>query len=89
MEIKKFLSNIESWWSSVRKNIVARKEAQRHERLRHSSCKRLQMMEFDGREYISFDGVPVARLENLKSKAPEFLAQAREDFVAWSEKFNY
>lgn len=89
MEIKKFLSNIKSWWSRVQKNLMARKEAQRHKHLQHSSCKRLQMMEFDGREYISFDGVPVARLENLKSKAPEFLAQAREDFVAWSEKFNY
>lgn len=88
MEIKKFLSNIKSWWSNVRSKENARKEAQRHEYLKHSSCIRLQMMEFNGKEYISFDGIPVARLENLKSKAPEFLAQAREDFVAWSEKFN-
>lgn len=88
MEIRKFLSAIKDWWSNVKKNTKARKDAQRHEYLQHRSCIRLQMMEFNGKEYISFDGVPVARLENLKSKAPEFLAQAREDFVSWSERFN-
>lgn len=88
MKIKEILSTIKNWWSNVQKSAKARKEAQRHEYLRHRSCIRLQMMEFNGKEYISFDGIPVARLENLKSKAPEFLAQAREDFVAWSERFN-
>lgn len=88
MKIKEILSAIKNWWSDVQKSAKARKEAQRHEYLQHRSCTRLQIMEFNGREYISFDGVPVARLENLKSKAPEFLAQAREDFVAWSERFN-
>lgn len=88
MKIKEILSTIKNWWSNVQKSAKARREAQRHEYLRHRSCIRLQMMEFNGKEYISFDGIPVARLENLKSKAPEFLAQAREDFVAWSERFN-
>lgn len=88
MKIKEILSAIRNWWSNVQKSAKARREAQRHEYLQHRSCIRLQMMEFNGKEYISFDGIPVARLENLKSKAPEFLAQAREDFVAWSERFN-
>lgn len=88
MKIKEILSAIKNWWSNVQKSAKARREAQRHEYLQHRSCIRLQMMEFNGKEYISFDGVPIARLENLKSKAPEFLAQAREDFVAWSERFN-
>lgn len=88
MKIKEILSAIKNWWSNVQKSAKARREAQRHEYLQHRSCIRLQMMEFNGKEYISFDGIPVARLENLKSKAPEFLAQAREDFVAWSERFN-
>lgn len=88
MKIKKILSAIKNWWSNVQESAKARREAQRHEYLQHRSCIRLQMMEFNGKEYISFDGVPIARLENLKSKAPEFLAQAREDFVMWSEKFN-
>lgn len=88
MKIKEILSAIRNWWSNVQKSAKARREAQRHEYLQHRSCIRLQMMEFNGKEYISFDGVPIARLENLKSKAPEFLAQAREDFVMWSEKFN-
>lgn len=88
MKIKEILSAIRNWWSNVQKLAKARREAQRHEYLQHRSCIRLQMMEFNGKEYISFDGVPIARLENLKSKAPEFLAQAREDFVAWSERFN-
>lgn len=88
MKIKEILSAIRNWWLNVQKSAKARREAQRHEYLQHRSCIRLQMMEFNGKEYISFDGVPIARLENLKSKAPEFLAQAREDFVTWSEKFN-
>lgn len=88
MKIKGILFAIKNWWSNVKKSSKARREAQKHEYLQHRSCIRLQMMEFNGKEYISFDGVPIARLENLKSKAPEFLAQAREDFVAWSEKFN-
>ena len=70
MKIKEILSTIKNWWSNVQKSAKARREAQRHEYLRHRSCIRLQMMEFNGKQYISFDGIPVARLENLKSKSP-------------------
>lgn len=32
--------------------------------------------------------VPIVRVDDLKAKAPEILAQAREDYLAWRAKFN-
>lgn len=82
------LTRIKCWWNARQERIKLRDEVAKRDYLEHSSFLRLQIMEFHGKEYISFDGVPVVRLETLKMKSPEFLAQARKDFIAWSEEFD-
>lgn len=56
--------------------------------LENLSCESINVMEFDGRLHISFNGAPVIRIDELKGKVPEILAQSREDFLAWKNKFN-
>ena len=52
------------------------------------SCENINVTEFNGRLYISYKEVPIVRVDDLKGKAPDILAQAREDYLAWKEKFN-
>lgn len=52
------------------------------------SCESINVTEFNGRLHISYKGVPIVRVDDLKGKAPEILAQSREDYLAWKAKFN-
>lgn len=66
----------------------ARQAQKRAIMLDNLSCEDINVMEFNGRLYISHNGVPIVRVEDLKVKAPELLVQAREDYLAWKSKFN-
>lgn len=45
----------------------------------------INVTEFDGRIYISYDGIPIVRVEDLKVKPTELLVQARKDYLSWQE----
>ena len=49
----------------------------------------INVTEFDGRIYISYDGIPIVRVEDLKVKPTELLVQARKDFLSWQESSNF
>lgn len=84
----KFIKAICNWLKSVKESSQAKCQERRTKRMENISCKSINVIEFNGRLYIAHDGVPIVRVEDLKAKAPEILAQAREDYLAWDMKFN-
>lgn len=84
----KFINAIRNWLKRIKERYQAACQERRAKQLDNISCKSINVIEFDGRLYISYDGVPIVRVDDLKSKAPEILAQAREDYLAWKAKFN-
>lgn len=64
------------------------KQQKRLQLLSNLSCELINVTEFNGRLYISYNNVPMIRVDDLKVKVPELLAQAREDYLAWKAKFN-
>jgi len=84
----KFFNAIRNWLKRIKENSEATCQERRARQLENISCKNINVVEFNGRLYIAYDGVPIVRVDDLKSKAPEILAQAREDYLAWREKFN-
>lgn len=84
----KFINAIFNRLKRIKENCQATRQARRLKQLENISCKNINVTEFNGRLYIAYDGVPIVRVEDLKYKAPKILAQAREDYLAWREKFN-
>ncbi len=84
----KFFNAICNWLKGVNERSQAKCQERQTKRLENISCQSINVAEFNGRLYISHDGVPIVRVDDLKAKAPEILAQAREDYLAWRAKFN-
>lgn len=84
----RILSAIHQWFRKMRENYHEAKQQRRVHYLDNLSCESINVMEFDGRVYVSYKGVPVVRVDDMKVKVPELLAQSRADYLAWKAKFN-
>lgn len=84
----KILQSIRQTWKRLREQYHALRHQKRVQYLDNLSCENINVTEFNGRLYISYKDVPIVRVDDLKGKAPDILAQAREDYLAWKEKFN-
>ena len=84
----KIFQAIHQWFRKLREDYREHRQQKRSQYLDNLSCDSINVMEFDGRLYISYKGVPIVRVEDLKVKAPELLAQSRADYLAWKAKFN-
>jgi len=84
----KFINAISNWLKRINERSKAACQERRIKQLENISCKSINVTEFNGRVYISYEGVPIVRVDDLKTKVPDTLAQAREDYLAWMAKFN-
>lgn len=84
----KFFNAICNWLKRIKERSQAACQKRRAKQLENISCKSINVIEFNGRLYIAHDGVPIVRVDDLKTKASDVLAQAREDYLAWRAKFN-
>ncbi|MCM1140775.1 MAG: hypothetical protein NC453_19570 [Muribaculum sp.] len=84
----KIFKAIHRWFRKLREDYHESRQQKRSHYLDNLSCESINVMEFDGRVYVSYKGVPVVRVEDLKVKTPELLAQSRADYLAWKAKFN-
>lgn len=80
-------SKFKQWWLDVIEDAKASCAQKRKERLERESCESLQVMEFNGSEYISHHGTPIIKVDNLNIPATKALQQSRKDYIAWREKF--
>lgn len=83
-----FLNFIGRRFDSLKERRRISKLEKRTRKLDILSCETINVMEFNGRLYVAFDGVPIVRVDDLKVNTPELLAQSREDFLAWKAKFD-
>lgn len=81
-------NNICEWFARKREIIRKKNEAMRVAYNELTARENINVTEFDGRIYISYDGIPIVRVEDLKVKPTELLAQARLDYLDWKEKSN-
>lgn len=76
------------WLKRIKEQAHEAKQKKREQYLAKTSWEDINVIEFNGRIYISYQDVPIVRVDNLKVEATELLAQAREDYVAWCNKFD-
>ena len=77
------LERLKKWYKKQKE------EAEQDRRLSMytDSCKSFQIMEFNGKLYISHKGVPVVRLEDTVAADPAILTRIREDYLVWRNHF--
>lgn len=83
-----FFNAIRNWLKCITERSQLARQERHTKQLEKRSCESINVTEFNGCLYIAHDGVPIVRVDDLKAKAPEILAQAREDYLAWRAKFN-
>lgn len=81
-------NNIGQWFAKMRENYRQKKEQMRIAHNELSARENINVTEFDGRIYISYDGIPIVRVEDLKVKPTELLVQSRKDYLSWQESTN-
>ena len=79
-------NNLCQWVAKKRESIRKKKESMRVSYNELTARENINVTEFDGRIYIAYDGIPIVRVDDLKVKPTELLAQARIDYLAWKEK---
>lgn len=84
----KSLKAITQWFRKLREQYHEAQHQKRSRYLDNLSCDAINVIEFNGRLHIAYEGVPIVRVDDLKGKVPELLAQSREDYLAWKAKFN-
>lgn len=84
----KFFNAIRNWLKRIKERSQAARQERHTKQLEKISCESINVTEFNGCLYIAHNGVPIVRVDDLKVKAPDVLAQAREDYLAWRAKFN-
>lgn len=83
----KFLEQIKQWWSDFVKAREERQTAKKQKALERMSCEVINVMEFDGKLYVSHNGVPVVPVESLNVTVEKLLSQSRKSYLAWQTKF--
>ena len=84
----KMLKSVRQFLKKLREEYSAAKQQKRVQNLKNLSCESINVMEFNGRLYIAYNGVPVVRVDDIKIKVTDLLAQSREDYLTWKVKFN-
>ena len=83
----KLLKQIKQWWSDFVKDREEKQAVKKQKTLERMSCEVVNVMEFDGKLYVSHNGVPVVPVESLSITVEKLLAQSRKSYLAWQTKF--
>ena len=64
------------------------KEAKREHELNCLSCDSINVMEYDGKLYISHNGVPIVNADCLSVGITDALVESRKGYLSWKNKFD-
>lgn len=82
------MTNLMEWWSEHRIASKERKNRESKEITECMSCMAINVTEFNGKLYVSHDGIPIVPVENLNENVENVVADSRKSYLAWKEKFD-
>lgn len=75
-------------WLSAKKTAYREKKCRaKQEALEHIGYTAINVIEFNGKLYVSHNGVPVVPVTSLNTEVEKVVAASRKDFLAWKSKF--
>lgn len=82
----KIIMRIREWLQVQRENDRKRR-SEKHRKALECECRRMvQVKEFGGIVYVSYDGVPLVDVNSIVDSIPEALDDIRATYVEWMEK---
>ena len=85
-KIMKFIMGIREWLQMQREN-NRKRCSEKHRKALACECRRMvQVKEFGGVVYVSYDGVPLVDVNSLVDSIPEALDDIRATYAEWMEK---
>lgn len=71
----KIIQFIQQWWLKLKSKRKAKKEAEHANHLKMISCTSINVMEFSGKLYVSYNGVPIVNVERLNINCSRFIGR--------------
>lgn len=84
--IMRTVSEICGWLKAMRERSQERRVQKRTEAINRESLRMVQVKEFGGVVYVSYDGVPLVDVNSIVDNIPEALDDVRATYVEWMEK---
>ncbi len=81
------MSNFIEWLSAKKTAYKEKKSRAKQETLEHMGYTAINVIEFNGKLYVSHNGVPVVPVTSLNTEVEKVVAASRKDFLAWKSKF--
>lgn len=85
----KIIQFIQQWWLKLKLKRKTQKEAEHANRLKMISCTSINVMEFSGKLYVSYNGVPIVNVERLNINIPDLLEESRCNYLEWKSQFKH
>lgn len=82
----KIIMRIREWLRVQREERRKRSADKRQKELKRESMRMVQVKEFGGVVYVSYDGVPLVDVNSIVDSIPEALDDIRATYVEWKEK---
>lgn len=84
----KLINQIKAWWNKFSTDARQRKEEHAAKELARDAKEKLQAMEFNGKLYLCFHGIPLLNENMLSAKIPEVLENSRYIYIEYAKDKN-
>jgi len=86
--MRKIIERIESWLRDLRTRRVREREKRVRGGIVRESMRRIQVTEYAGELFMSFDGIPLVSEHSLRDgkKLPDYVQDCRDTWIHWQEE---
>ncbi len=81
------MSIFTQWLSSKRTAFRERRARAKQESLEHLGYTTINVVEFDGKLYVSYNGIPIVPASSLTVEIEKAVSESRVSFLKWKNKF--
>lgn len=75
------------WWERKKAAHRKRKARAKLEMLERMGCTAINVVEFNGKLYVSHEGIPIVSASSLNTDIENVVAASRQSYTAWKNKF--
>lgn len=81
------MANFMQWLSEKRLAHKEKKARAKQEMMERKSYSVINVVEFNGKLFVSHNGIPIVAVSNLSTDVEKVVANSRKDYLAWENKF--
>lgn len=83
----KFIERAKQWFRNWKANYVVKMEARKEAKRKLDAELELDIREFDGELFISYNNIPIVNVHHLNTNIVDVLLVSRESLVMYKKKY--